>query len=415
MPATKLNAPTVDPMIRAKRLRDRLDAYSKNRDEFPRVTLALAIELFEARQDHDSNEAFGAWLAGNSLDDLGKDDRAALINIGEHAEISRAILAETGRNSPQWIWREEVQPRVRHVTNTPLPADQRSEPAETAANTEVNADSSSAEPQISDTPITTSSEPEPVSAGTLAKAAVGKFPKADLVLGYILNKDTRTLIGKLTHGRKNGGPLWQLIIQSIESGAFGDPSNAVVSKPNLRLLLPWAPKSYAQNFDPSQAKYQKAIADEIFPVVLANRDLLRREPDRLPALVNEAARIAWQQKQETAEKERHAAAVAKMPADEKEVIAFGRVLWPAFNGVSSYSYDDLCHAVWFAQMLLGMFPRDWDAKSKAMQAGHLVKFIAPMLKSPGWADAVRHIFAAYSQAPEGECKFTPPPINFGIN
>ena len=42
----------IDPMIRAKRLRDRLDAYTKNRDDFPRVTLALAIELFEAREDY---------------------------------------------------------------------------------------------------------------------------------------------------------------------------------------------------------------------------------------------------------------------------------------------------------------------------------------------------------------------------
>jgi hypothetical protein len=68
-----------------------------------------------------------------------------------------------------------------------------------------------------------------------------------------------------------------------------------------------------------------------------------------------------------------------------------------------------CH--WFSRFLLGNINPTLQPKSKAMQARHLIKYVVPMLKTPGWARAVHHFFAAYEENPEGECNLPPQPIN----
>jgi hypothetical protein len=117
VPVTKSS---IDPMIRAKRLRDRFDAYNKNRDDFPHVTLALAIELAEARQEYDSDQSFGAWLGQNGLDDLGKTDRAAFIRIGERRDVAGIVLEETTSRSPRVI-ADEIERRFPRSGNQPDP------------------------------------------------------------------------------------------------------------------------------------------------------------------------------------------------------------------------------------------------------------------------------------------------------
>jgi hypothetical protein len=58
------------------------------------------------------DSAFGRWLADHGCDDLGKDARAALINMGEHPEQTRQALAVTHRRSLRRIWDEEIQPNL---------------------------------------------------------------------------------------------------------------------------------------------------------------------------------------------------------------------------------------------------------------------------------------------------------------
>ena len=43
---------------------------------------------------------------------IGKNDRAALINIGRHADVARIILRETSSRSARLIWLNEVRGRA---------------------------------------------------------------------------------------------------------------------------------------------------------------------------------------------------------------------------------------------------------------------------------------------------------------
>jgi hypothetical protein len=96
----------------AKRLRQKLDRFRAANDEWVSAPLDLATELWNARQMHRDNQAFGRWLAENELDDFGKDDRAALIGMGQHLDEARAALEGTGSRSLQWIWRDRILPNL---------------------------------------------------------------------------------------------------------------------------------------------------------------------------------------------------------------------------------------------------------------------------------------------------------------
>jgi hypothetical protein len=89
-------------------------------------TMKLAKRLLSGRELHQNdNNAVGAGLNAGGLgeDLISHIDRAALINMAEHAEISERVLAKTTRRSWQHIWREEIVPGVKakgviHVNKT---------------------------------------------------------------------------------------------------------------------------------------------------------------------------------------------------------------------------------------------------------------------------------------------------------
>jgi hypothetical protein len=76
--------------------------------------LTAATLLYEARTRFPSNQAFHEWLAQNNLgeDRLSHQARAALVNIGEHMNVSRDVLRKTARTSPELIWQKEVKPLI---------------------------------------------------------------------------------------------------------------------------------------------------------------------------------------------------------------------------------------------------------------------------------------------------------------
>lgn len=83
---------------------------------FPRnEIMPLARRLLAAKQRHPAKRAFGKWLRGSSYGLIGKNDRAALINIGKHAEISRIVLRKTTSRSVRLIWLNQVR---RHCDGT---------------------------------------------------------------------------------------------------------------------------------------------------------------------------------------------------------------------------------------------------------------------------------------------------------
>jgi hypothetical protein len=78
----------------AERLHANLgDRSERNRKEWVAIKLEVAGDLFKARALFRSNAGFADWLMEENLyKSITKDDRAALIGLGEHLAIAREIL-----------------------------------------------------------------------------------------------------------------------------------------------------------------------------------------------------------------------------------------------------------------------------------------------------------------------------------
>jgi hypothetical protein len=107
--AASSNNSVADPVMR---LSQKLDRWRTATKEWATAAFALAAEFFEARQTHGTDKEFAFWLINNELDDFAGTDRAALIQIGSHPEVSADLLEEIGIQPPQPIW-DEVERRLR--------------------------------------------------------------------------------------------------------------------------------------------------------------------------------------------------------------------------------------------------------------------------------------------------------------
>jgi hypothetical protein len=384
-------------------------------DEWIEATLAYAQLLVTARQAQPSNQAFNQWLVANDLDDVSKDDRAALLNIAAHPDLFRDV-ALSERRSWQHVWRDEMQPRLRHVTKTDL------DPAAPPESTLV------AEEIASPTPVEVAKS-DPISAATLVRSPLRHLPDYELVLQHVQQSSTRTMLAALQKKPRVGRLLWDLLVESIRSGAYGPPSTASVSRPNLRLLLPWAPPGYAQRFDLLSREDLRIVREQILPVVLAQRDRLHREPDQLQQLLaddtrskREAAEQAAQTQRAHAQATQYAAAKAALPTTEKPIVLYGEPFWPPPRGAGSvrWTYVELLEAAWFFRAMVPLFE---SANLGALKRGHVaqgtMQCINLLLKFLPWrttpfAEAVRQIGLAYEKAPDVESQVPTCPPNYGL-
>ena len=108
---------------------------------------------------------------------------------------------------------------------------------------------------------------------------------------------------------------WALLVEAVTSGAFGPPSReASASRPNLRLILPWAPIDYSSRFDLRHSDTRARIRHHIFPVVLAGGEALRRDPSRLPEAVSAHMRARAMAAQERRQTTQRKAAIVALPS-----------------------------------------------------------------------------------------------------
>lgn len=386
--------------VRIKRLRDSLDAYKTHHDDFPRVVLALAVDLFEARQEHESDQEFGRWLVENELDDLGKDDRAALVSMGEYPQLSAARLAETTSRSLRLIWANEIKPRVLSVEKpAPVPA-LAAEITESAA-PEPEKDQSTKPPELKNEPS--------ISRQHRARSPLGKIPNAEWVLNYVLSSETRTTLAGFATKRRNR-PAWDLLIECIQNGTFGEPSNASITTPNLRLLFPWMEgrDRFVRSFDLTNSGDVDRIKEIIVPFLLKNDD---RSPRVLTALAD-AVRTARIEKEEATRRQlvhqrhREQLEATPLPDGEQEIIAYGTPLWPS----DRYSYEEIAHACWFVSFIFDLFG-DKSPLTKRMNLLHAIKYIEPML-SAGVVAAIGRVTDAFVNNPNGDYKWPPKPPHF---
>jgi hypothetical protein len=92
-----------------------LEAEEGARASWCEHTLKLSSSLFVLRQlCQNNNKTFHRLLNDNGLgeDFINKDDRPALLNMAEHPDVAKEVLAATQSRSWQLIWREGIRPKV---------------------------------------------------------------------------------------------------------------------------------------------------------------------------------------------------------------------------------------------------------------------------------------------------------------
>jgi hypothetical protein len=397
----------------AKRLRQKLDAWRDAKERWAVALRELASELYAARKMHSSNQAFSIWLAENELDDIGKDDRAALIGIGSRPELSAAILEETGLRSPESIWQIL---KSRSSSEASEDAALLTSPPKIEGNDLPAANSSDPPARIEAVELRTMSS-HPAKAAVPSRSPFRGWARADEVTAIYLDGDTRTLIGKAIK-RRGGREIWDLILKAIDEG-FLTPTRASISKMGLRSIFPSVRQNYSSRFNLTNPKDRAEIHNTVFPAAIASREALAGGMENLESIVSD-----YRAKRRAAE---HADIAAKqlekglteMAADEQEIIMFGKRLWPSPPESPFYGYRELRSAIWFFCDLDKFIASGQDIESRAITirllVGHLHNFSSHELEGvardriENLVSVVHTLSRLFAKSPEGECKFPPLP------
>jgi hypothetical protein len=135
-----------------------VERFKKSREQI----LPMARGLLAAKRKYPATQEFGEWLQNSPYSMFGKNDRSALISIGEqldeHEDAVVEFLARTNLGSPQLIWiefKKELQPAP---SIDPSYYDSNSGPVSTDANLlesekPTEPESGDAEPDIDPPPI----------------------------------------------------------------------------------------------------------------------------------------------------------------------------------------------------------------------------------------------------------------------
>jgi hypothetical protein len=106
----------IDPIVKSKlelawgKIENGKKQEAEGRKLWIEGTLELIQILDKARIDFASDKEFGHWLKqkGPPINEM---DRKAYLNMARNMDLTRKILEQTERRSPQLIWREEIQPK----------------------------------------------------------------------------------------------------------------------------------------------------------------------------------------------------------------------------------------------------------------------------------------------------------------
>jgi hypothetical protein len=245
------------------------------------------------------------------------------------------------------------------------------------------------------------------------RSPIKSLPNADLVNAHLLANHTKAALAKIARTPK-GRSAWALVVEAIETGLFGPPSAIDTDKPTTRVLIPWLPTRSFEGLLLKDPLVQKLVHDILFPM-LRERPELRETPHLVEREFNARRRAIEEDGRRKSKLDEHKAKIqaGAMAAGEQPIVAFGEPLWPPQRPdlTSPYSYKELCHACWFVGYFLGIARPGWKPTETAMAGRHLAKYIEPV--QPGFVAAVRAIFNAYEDHPDGEKQFPPIPVNFG--
>jgi hypothetical protein len=100
------------------KLQTGVSSIERGRTQFRAAILAMAPRLVEAKRElNGSTKFFHEWLDKHKIK-LSKDDRSAMIAIGENFEAAKTLITTTERTSIRRIWELDVRPSIpRPVTS----------------------------------------------------------------------------------------------------------------------------------------------------------------------------------------------------------------------------------------------------------------------------------------------------------
>jgi len=329
--------------VRAKRIATICDRREKITDEFReewvRLTLELAVELAEARERFSSNIKFSIWLAENGLDGkLLDNDRAALINMARNFDFSRIVLQETERTSVQYIWLEEIRPRLPYVRKKEEIAEIPEKPAETQ---EVEQKKESHEP-IQHKPA----KPSPASKTPAHKSD-------DVTSNIYTHQKTRQLFKNLKD-RRAAKEILELAQRSVEAGFLTEADKAFQSF-TAYMLFPNCPLAFGSRYKLLDRDQRQEVTTRIMPAAIARKEEILKEPHRIEVILAEY----WQNERSKAVSSKANILTAALPEGQARVVIHGKILWPIVHPGDNHDYDQLCAAAWYFRDM-----RDWMRQAK---------------------------------------------------
>ena len=426
MPTANTNITNIISPLAAQ-LRLAIDEWKQVSITWVEKTLALAVALKTARDTYGPNDrAFGRWLAENDCDDLGKDTRAALINMAEHLDLSTQVLQDTQSRSVRLIWDREIRPRlpapdadIRQPSISAVEIDTdavESPPIDAEAASSTEAEAAPVGIEVSENPI-----PEPEQPVTrVNNRRLQGLERADEVQA-IFNQRTCATIGRAVAGR-GGREIWTLILQAIDAGfvSAATAGNIVVEKLTARVLFPLSPRSWSRQYDLTFRQHRARVRNVVMPAAVACREVILANPEDIDGILRRHA-----DGQARASREEQAqAAVAALPPGQQHIMMYGETLWPIVGPQNAgNTYDQVRCAVWTFRDLQRwhvMIAADSSVASCALRIRLSFKwFIEYLMRNDaGNTNELRKVFGIirtltrlWEQNPDGECRFPPyPPI-----
>jgi hypothetical protein len=427
-----INMPEPLPEL-ARRFRE---AYARNiasREDWVRSILEMAGALYDARRQFQSNLEFSHWLVENELDYHSKDDRAILIKMGAHIELTRVVLPEINLTWLRRIWHEELQPRllelsIKNKSEQSAAVDTSDRLRELAKTdqiytpTEIEPESALAAEKTEEPTSEPAAEEVSEEAKSLRplsqKSSLRKRSRALEVWSMYLNYNTRAALSKAMRS-SGANEIWSLILIAIDQG-FLRPSNAASKKFSARLLFTDSP-SHSSRFlaglDLTASRDRKRVSELIMPAAIARREAILAQPEAVENIIDAYGREQTEAAQKAVRDRQHSQALSQMPATQAEIVAFGDRLWPSASDM--YDYDQVRAAVWFFRDLERFLSsgRDSSIKSVALMIRNTIKWLSEYTAYRSDQkrvytifQLVRRITIAWEQNPKSEQKWPPYPM-----
>jgi hypothetical protein len=190
---------------------DAVERFNRSREQI----LPMAKGLLAAKRRYPATQKFNEWLRGSPYRRIGKQDRAALINLAKNENATAKFMASTDLISPQTIWAavsRELQPEL---PISPSFYDSKSEDDSTDANPAVDEKASDtrpdADPPPNDRPIKSKASVErrdPWADGELFDLVLLTPSKGDLKLLLAEYAEPENTLRRCL-------PLHQVIVQDV--------------------------------------------------------------------------------------------------------------------------------------------------------------------------------------------------------